>query len=245
MTVLDRIQTCGLIKEQLGVGRVAVSRYSDGEYALLCGKAAGTKENPKALAGLLKKAIHTPGQLVCVNHLKPHNIRNNDKWVKVQRGLVKLGECSQYGCANWNISDYQDDCSLLPNFFKGSVLLLTRFASLGKVVFKDKGINIECMQTKGSSASDEYGIIKTRLLDTCNKYDNILFSCGPIGKVLLVDLISHFKGNLIDFGSLVNAILDPYCKKSLVAQWDMSWSRKVNLKKLSDRFFANVGVVLG
>jgi len=24
----------------------------------------------------------------------------------------------------------------------------------------------------------------------------------------------------------------------------MSWSRKVNLKKLSDRFFANVGVVL-
>ena len=57
----------------------------------------------------------------------------------------------------------------------------------------------------------------------CNSYDTILFSCGPLSKVLISDLIDKCNCNLIDLGSVLNAILN------LEDEWSMSWTKEINI----------------
>ena len=62
----------------------------------------------------------------------------------------------------------------------------------------------------------------------------MLFSCGPIGKVLMADFTDLCGCNLVDVGSVLNAILD------LTDKWPMSWAENINLREKRDCFYTKL-----
>jgi hypothetical protein len=227
MIVMDRIETLiYLEKKMLNNERLIVPRYNDGEY-LLMNNTEKIIANSKSgyLSELLRKSIKIKGQFICVNFLKSHNIELKDKWYDTQNYLIKESNCDLYGCSNYNVYDFCNDSSLLIKQFHGKVLLVSGLSDKANLFFKKIKPDLEYYQTPMSEAVLKYNEIKNDLFENSQLYDTILFSCGPLAKVLIADLIDKCSCNLIDLGSILNAILN------LTDQWTMSWTKEINIEE--------------
>ena len=246
--VKNRIETCKMLESMIGKERIVITRYSDGEANIFRGKKGIDlqcgNEDSTVMRSILIRAIQDDRQMVCINELKESNLKKKDRWVKVQKELAEIGKHSLYWGANWNIHDFQNGNKILLNLFKGKVLIVGGHAGDIKRAFDTMGKDVDVYETRLKAASLDYD----RYLRDLEKmvsigYDNILFSCGPIGKVLIVDLISKCDSNLVDFGSLINAIIDGvlYEDRRTVRSWNMNWADKHNIRKLSRELMAKIG----
>lgn len=231
ITLLDRQQTCDYLRQRLlKKQRIVVSRYADGEYLLMT-KAAmfvGSGHETTTISEDLISAFLQPKQLVCINMPKQHNIDLKDKWYKAHRYFIGLGNHSLYGHANWNVHDYTTNCDILPQFFKGKILLVSGHAEIAKSVLSRYQIDITYYSTPAINAAKQLSRTVTDIdkIVQKNTFNNILFACGKTGKILLSRLVDTTQSNLIDFGAVINAILQPHTSTPLVQNWGMSWAKK-------------------
>lgn len=231
--VLSPEKTCQHIKNMKG--RVVVSRYADGEYILMSGDKSINHATEKSgiISELLRKSIVKSGQFICINSLKKHN--SNDVWSKTQKYLIDVSNKEVYGGANWTIYDFRHNCELMPLFFKGKVLLISGNAEKIKRNIDKYRSPIDIYITGLSDVVSHYNKYKSDIFDLIkNKYDNILFACGPIGKVLLADFIDECDSNLIDIGAMGSVIAET------TNTWPMSWTKTVDLPKLRKAFFSKL-----
>lgn len=247
MKVMDRVETLEHIKDSMYKEALAIPRYNDGEYLLMNKMTGNVYDSHDILADLLKKAIKVKGQLVCINYLKPHNIAKRDIWFKTQEYLVDVSMHGLYGCGNWCIHDFQNNNEVLPYFFSGNTLLLTGHHIESEYAFRDKQINLRILPTPKKNSSEKYEEIKSGLVDYCKmgNFDNVVFACGPIGKVLLTDVIDVCDSNLIDIGALLNVIINEYSQDvPLINQGPMSWAKNIDIKKQANMFFRKLEVLI-
>ena len=227
MKIMDRVETLKYLKDEMDKGeRSVVSRYNDGEYLLMNStKKYIAKCYSEDISEKLKKSIKVKNQLVCVNYLKPHNIEGKDIWYLTQNYLVKEGGHDLYGCSNYNTYDFSNDSSLLVKQFSGKVLLVTGLTDQSFKFFSKIKSDIDIYGVPKENAASKYDYIYNHILNICDNYKTVLFACGPLSKVLMAELIDKSKCNLIDLGSVLNAILD------LTGDWTMSWIKEIDLKK--------------
>lgn len=243
MKIMDRVETLNYIKDRMKTERMVVPRYNDGEYLTMNRKqhSTHTQRDFAVLPGLLKRAIKARGQLVCVNYLKPHNIERRDVWYYTQKYLIDASNHDLYGCGNWILYDFQNDNEVFPLFFAGRTLLVTGHAEESLAAFEGVQPDVEVFATPKRDAASKYEEMKSELIELCkaNKFDNINFSCGPVGKVLAVDLIPVCECNMIDVGAFLNAVVNESSRGNtpLVKQWPMSWARETDIKACSTKFF--------
>jgi len=237
MKIMDRIETLEYLKDKNSKKeRLIISRYNDGEYLLMNNtKRYIAKSNSGELSELLKKSIKAKGQFICINYLKPHNIEKKDRWYDTQNYLIKeSGNLDLYGCSLYSTYDFSNDSSLIVKHFFGKVLLVTGLTYKLIEFFNGIKTNIDFYKAPPENAVLKYEEIKNYLLKVCNNYDNILFSCGPLSNVLISDLINECNCNLINFGSVINAILN------LTNDWTMSWTKNVNMEEKIKNFKNNL-----
>lgn len=225
--VMTRMETLDyLLDKESKKERMIITRYNDGEYLLMNGTArviAKTKSGE--ISELLKKSIKAKDQFICVNYLKEHNIVKKDHWYQTQKYLIEESQNELYGCSNYNTYDFYTDSVLIPKHFSGRVLLVTGLEKESKEFFKDIQPLLHVYETPKQNAVEKYEEIKNSLISICKNYDNIVFSCGPLAKILVVDLIDKCECNLIDFGSVLNALLN------LTNEWTMSWTKSVDMNQ--------------
>jgi len=247
--VESRASTCEILKTMVEHGeRIIISRYSDGEANIFRGrKGIDLKcgnEDSTIVRDLLLKSIKNSGQMVCINELKKSNIKKNDRWVKVQKELAEIGGHKVYGGANWNTYDFQGENKILPYLFSGNVLIVTGHAEDARKAFESKNIKLNYYETSLKAASKYYSeyLEDLRGMVKENRYDNILFSCGPIGKVLLVDMIGECESNLVDTGCLINAIIDSYLysDRRTIKSWNMNWTDGVDIHKCANKMIGRI-----
>jgi len=202
-------------------------------------------EDHQILSPLLKQSICKKGQIVCINFLKQKNIHAHDIWYKTQYFLFEAGGHEFYGTMNWDRYDFQNGSKVIHKFFLGKTLIVTGHYSEVKRAFVDFSC-VDVYETKKNQASMEYDKYKADLYSMLgrNSYDNVVFACGPIGKVLLADMIGLSGSNLIDVGSLMNAIVNSYSTgKPLIEQWPMSWTKILIYKSCLVGFLMKLGVI--
>jgi len=242
--VMDRYETCQYFQQRAGQRRV-VSRYNDGEWNLMTGGTKGRhvsesanrigKDAVKRIGSLLNEAITKKGQDVGVNVLKPHN-RPNGSWERCQQYLAKTGGHKQYIAANWLVHDFKTACQLVPQFFIGKVLIISGYAEAFNNLLCDVRASCDTYQppTRGASAEYDKHHAEVIKLISDGSYDNVLFGCGPLGKVLLADAIKLCASNLIDIGALACVI------PKKIEGWPTGWVKTIDIKKARARFFERV-----
>ncbi len=229
MKVLNRVETYERIKEDRKTHRIVTPRYVDGEYLLMRSMLGHKTETGDKIKDLLLNAIKLPNQFVCINELKRKNIISQDKWYRTHHFLAKEGGHELYGGANWLVYDFQNECDLIPYFFGKKLLIVTGHGDLIKDKLGQYRSDFDVYTTALSGGTDYYERYRNDLIQKCGsmEYDNVLFACGPIGKVLLTDLIDVCQSHLIDIGSLVNAVIGN------TGSWRMSWAKTVDIDALS------------
>jgi hypothetical protein len=238
--VMDRFETIEYLNNKLKNNeRVVIGRYADGEYLSMSGSGESPNENSKITRELLLKSIKEEEQLVCINFLKEKNKNTNDIWCKTQEFLINNSNHNLYGCAAYSWADFLSGSSLISKFFKGNVLIVTGHSDICHFAFKDLNFNI--LQTPKSNASLRHKDLLEKLETILknNSYDNIIFCCGQVGKYLISESIKKCDSNLIDLGSIINAILykhDP----SLIKKWPMSWTNGMDILSMSEEFFKKI-----
>lgn len=247
-TVRTRQNTCKLLKDMIqNKQRIVISRYCDGEANIFKGKKAFKQcgnDNSERLKPLLLRAIKTPDQIICINELKEHNIKGRDMWVKCQRDLARRSGQKVYGAGNWHLYDFQNGSPLLSKLFSGTTLVISGYGKDAAQAFYGVNPNVHFYTTRLKEASLDYEKYLSDLKEIVAKisYSNIHFCCGPTGKVLLSDLITVCKANLIDTGCLINAIIDGalYDDKRTVKTWPMSWANNSDIKKFTKNLFEKI-----
>lgn len=235
--VMDRYETLSYLIDQLNNDvRLVLPRYNDGEYMLM-NKLPGhvAQDSVDVISDLLIRSIKVKGQLVCINHLKPHNIERQDVWFRTQQYLMQQSGQDIYGCGNWMLHDFCTDNVLLPKLFSGKVLLVAGLVEESCDILKNVQPNMEFYKTPIKNAVEKYEDIKADLYKVVRNYDTTLFACGPIGKVLIPDFIHTCNCNLIDIGSVLNALVD------LTDRWPMSWAKSVDLNEKRSVFYEKLG----
>lgn len=219
--------------------RIAFARYGDGEYYLMDKKKICANETFEA-GKLLRKSFNKKGFLVCTAHFDKdfEKLKNNPtaKWANTQRYVMTNGKRELYGTGSFMRKDFISSFKLLPHFFTKKVLVVAGYSKEAKEVFRENGIMIDVYNMPLAQASSKYDETKNLLIKKCKRYDNIVFSCGPIGKVLISDLVNNCNSNLIDFGSMLNVILSTkyiYLKN----KWTMSWIKNINIDNRNKLFF--------
>jgi len=109
------------------------------------------------------------------------------------------------------------------------------------MVFKSLQPDLKVIGVPRTNTSKVYEEVKIKTLDYINrnKIDNIIFACGPTSGAFIADFINICDANLVDIGSVLNAILNDYTinKPPLIKLHRMSWTNAVDIKKQSDMFF--------
>jgi hypothetical protein len=246
---LGKYATYNYIKELCNHGkRVVVSRYGDGEYMIMLGikkeKGIAGQEVTNKLTELLNNSIKINGQLVCLPNKTI--ISNNDLYRdddvfknKIARYIIQNSKHDIYGQVQWRDIDLlRFDSELITNFFIGKTLIISCHKDACKNAFENyKEVDIYEVPMKNASAI--YNEIKVDLFSIAKKYKNIIFCAGPISKVLIADLIDKFETNLIDLGSGLGIIINPFSSYQIVRHWP-GVLRKEDpeiIKKYSDKFF--------
>jgi len=247
--VMDRVETFIYLKDRMYTERLVVSRYGDGEYMLMNEIFGQKTENIKLTSPLLLKAIKVKGQLVCIPTLKPHNIKNKDRWYEAQQFFIKTSQHNLYGNAMWNVYDFVSNNDVLPFIFSKNVILITGYPNESKVAFKDLQPNLKIIGVPRTNTSKVYKEVKIKILNHINKnkIDNIIFACGPTSGAFIADFINVCDANLVDVGSVLNAILNDYAinKPPLIKLHRMSWTKIVNIKKQAGIFFKKLEEIGG
>lgn len=240
--IMTKEETCNYLQHMLyDKNRIAVSRYADGEYFLMTNYSAvvGSGKESSDIGPFLCEAIKSKNQLVCINVPKKHNEIKKDRWYHSHKFFLTFNH-SLYGHANWNVFDYLNGSSLLSQFFKKRVLIITGHKEYCERVFSKFGHRVLSVP-KLNSFSDPN--LSSRIIDVLKnqEFDNIILSAGKISKLLVVNLQPYTNANIVDFGAVLNAILSPYVQDyNLINQWGMSWMKnKTNeeAEYLSKQFF--------
>jgi hypothetical protein len=236
--VLDRKPTLEYLHNKfINKERLVVSRYNDGEYLLMNGiETKVTKRNigngaSKILKDLLNNSLKNKNQLVCTAYIgSTQDIPEDNIWYKTHKYVVDNTNNEIYGCSNWATYDFCTDNILIPKLFSGYTLVVSGISEYFKPSIQSYNKNLECYQTPNLNAEKSYITIKSDLLKICKNFKNIILACGPLSKVLLVDLIDVCNANLLDLGCLINAI----CHKEHL--WSMSWAQKHDINPFINNF---------
>lgn len=246
--IMNREETTEYFYGKLISGeRIVATRYGDGEANLINSvknRAQTGFENPNNLKYKIINSLKNTNNFPCINELKKKNIEMNDHWVSVQATLINNSQRKMYGSANWNVFDFQNGSKVLSLLFKKKTIVLTNYSNELSNVFNLFSISSDVYQTESKEMSDNYDIHLKSLKEIVSndKYDTILFACGPCGpcgKAILTEIEPICKHNLVDIGSLVNAIIDGAFpgKYNMTKKWTMSWSKECNLPVCVQKLF--------
>lgn len=242
MIIMNAHQTLNYFASEIKDNkRIVFTRYGDGEYFLMTKKrgAGGEEIN---VSDLLKNNITKEPQLICTAYVSGDYeklLNMTGRWANTQKYIIEISKRNIYGTGAFLRRDYLGKFDILPYFFKSIPLIITCYSEEVKKLFEKEKIQISTYKVPKNKASNEYNSIRKFLFKNCNLYNNIIFSCGPIGKVLIGDLIDKCNSNLIDFGSMINVIL---AKENIVylSKWSMSWTRNINVNEIGKRFFDSI-----
>jgi len=198
--------------------RIVVSRYGDGEYNIITGrkKKAAKQIVSKELGNLLIHSVKTKGQLVCL----PAKIKINSENLYYTKGIkfsdflsryfIQNTNHSLYGQGRWRMIDIlRYNSEFITNFFLEKTLIVTGHKEDTENAFK-KNSQVEVYETPLANAAAEYEIIRKEITLNCGRFKNIIFACGPLSKILIADLINRCNSHLIDLGSVVGILVNPF-----------------------------------
>jgi hypothetical protein len=239
--VLSRQETLEYLYDKFqNKERLLVSRYNDGEFLLMNGRESDITRkiigegSYKVLETLLHNSIKDTRQFICINYLKPKNIENKDMWYNTQQYLIEQSNREIYGCGNWLIEDFCKENKLLPYLFSDETMVVSGIVKYFKPVIELYNKKLYYYETLNLNVEKDYISIREDLIKLSNQFKNIILACGPLSKVLLVDLIDKCNANLVDVGSIINAI----CGKESI--WAMSWTKNIDMKKCRDNFLSKI-----
>lgn len=235
-------ETLKYLSQRFSDGKqIAFSRYGDGEFYLMTNKKESAKESFQ-IGDLLKSSLQKKDHLICTVHFRNNYedlLKISCRWANTQRYIIDNSNRKIYGTGSFLRRDYLGDCNLIPNFFSEQTLYVTGHYEEVAESFKKEKVKINVYEMPRSLASSKYEEAKEYLLNNANKYKNIIFSCGPIGKVLISDLVSVCDSNLIDFGSMINVILTKHYP-NLRTKWTVSWANNIDIIKRANMFFNKI-----
>lgn len=198
--------------------RIVVSRYGDGEYYIILGqKKRVAKQNvSEELIKLLNYSVRTKGQLICLPAKKKITLTNlneseNIKFSDVlSRYIISITDHNLYGQGQWRMVDLlRNNSNFITNFFLDKTLVVTGHKEATECAFR-KIRQVEVYETPVYNATSEYKTISKDLASICEGFKNIIFGCGPLSKILVADLISRCDSNLVDLGSIISIIVNPF-----------------------------------
>jgi len=198
--------------------RIIVSRYGDGEYFIIKGKTGRVaKQNvTEGLIKLLNYSVRTKGQLICLPAKKKITLTNLNEKEDIKfsdilsRHIVSITDHALYGQGQWRMLDLMHNNSdFITNFFLDKTLIVTGHKEATEYAFR-KMKQIHVYGTPLDNAWSEYKIINKDLISICNSFKNIIFGCGPLSKILIADLINQCNSNLLDLGSNIGVIINPF-----------------------------------
>jgi len=229
MKILDREETFEYIKHKMyNNERIVAPRYGDGEYLLMTSGRDVAKETSKVVGSLLKRSVKVKGQLVCT----VKRLEGSGVWQDTCNYIMKEGGHKLYGAGAWIRWDFKRNSDVLPFLFRNKVLIVAGFGKEAESLFKNIQPGVKSYTMPKKQASSSYKTAVGDILKICEGFDNILFACGPTGKVILSDIVDKTNANLVDIGSLLPAILS-INDKNMVKTWSMSGYKPYsNLDKL-------------
>jgi len=231
MKTMLRPETARYIKNEIAAGRrVVAPRYGDGEYLMMSGQRDAGKELKSSMGPLLNKAIKRKGQLICT----VPGLNKNSIWSKTAKYIRKQSEHDLYGTGAWTRWDMLHDNEILYKFFTKKVLLVSSLTEEAKKIFPD--FSMYTMPAR--YASTKYKESLEDISKICCDFDNILFACGPIGKVIIADLIDKTDANMIDIGHILGVILRI---KRHYASWARNLAKQGKLDAVVDSFLEKLG----
>ena len=230
--------TLNYLKNQYKNGnRIVVSRYGDGEYFILIGvkkkKVAG-QQMTKDLIESLNRSIKKKGQLICLPSIRLKKYKNLKLSDKITNYIVDNSKHDLYGQFKWRDIDLSRYCGeFISEFFVGNTLIVTGFKEACEKAF-DNYKKIDVYKTPLRNAAGNYKKIRNDLISISKKYKNIIFGCGPIGKVLIADLIDKCQSHLIDLGSSIGIIIAPYSINYFTVRSWPGYLRRSTSKKIEE-----------
>lgn len=235
--------------------RVVVSRYGDGEYFILRGegKRVAKQYVTETLTELLNYAVQVKGQLICFpakKNITPINLNENEniKFTEIlARYIIGITDHSLYGQGQWRMIDLlRNNSDFMTNFFLDKTLIVTGHKDATEYAF-EKMNQVEVYETPLDNASGEYKVISKELISICGSYKNIILSCGPLSKILIADLINNCNSNLVDLGSVISIIVNPFSSgQPAVNRWSGFGKNgdKKEVEKCSTDFFNTLRIKL-
>jgi len=198
-------------------------------------------------------SVKTKGQLVCLPAKKKINEENLNETENIKlteiisKHIIKISDQTLYGSGRWRMIDsLRNKSELITNFFLGETLVLTAHKRTAEIAFASMN-NIDVFEVPIRNACGEHENIKKYLVSVCDKYRNIIFACGPLSNILIADLISCCDSHLIDLGSVVDIIINPYSVGIPVARRWAGLGRKGDpkiVKRCSVDFFNTLNMKL-
>ncbi len=246
--------TYNYLKDRYKKGnRIVVSRYGDGEYLIMLGtkkkKGIAGQKVTEELTRLLNESIKKKNQLICI----PNKIRitqdtlyineDNERLSnKIGRYIISNSNHSLYGQVQWRDIDLiRYNSEFVTEFFIGKTLVITGHKEVCEKAFHNrKKVRVDVYGIPMKNAAGDYENIKSDLISISKEYKNIVFAAGPIAKVLITDLIDECEAHLIDIGSSIGVIINPYSITYQVVRYWPNTLRKKDpkvVKIYSDKFF--------
>jgi hypothetical protein len=240
--VVSRADTCQHVRDLLAAGeRVVINRFYDGEVNLMrdCVDGQHRSEPPGPICARLREAIRFRNQMVAINELKPANELSTvsaDKMLECQRYLAEIGGRETYYSSNWAIHDYLNGGDLIAHFFRGKILFIGAWAHVVREKLSRHRPDFYIYATNRRNCGPLYEKYTRTMCEMASiyKFDTVIFACGPVGKVILTDMVGCCDSNLVDLGSMTNALIRQEDK------WSMSWAANHDLDAINASIFARL-----
>jgi len=198
--------------------RIVVSRYGDGEYFIIRNlkKRVAKHDVNDELVKLLNYSVQTKGQLICLPSkikIAPINLNKTEdiKFANIiSKYIISITNHNLYGQGQWRMIDLlKNNSDFITNYFLDKTLIVTGHKDATTDAFKNIK-QVEVYETPIENAAIEYKSISKDLISICKNFKNIIFGCGPLSKILIADLITQCNSNLIDLGSIIGIIVNPF-----------------------------------